>query len=131
MAMATVVFATPGKPRPELSSACCIEFKDDFSSCVAACKLLVCCANLFDWIDGLDRNDQSVLGDEVGQFGEDAAVVAFGLAGGVNTVLLGGSEVDDGVDPVGFDAEAQSQVDLAVAVVVDRTSGSVWSAVRH
>jgi hypothetical protein len=89
MAMATVVFAAPGKPRPELSSACCIEFKDDFSSCVAACKLLVSCANLFDWIDGLDRNDQSVLGNEVGQFGEDAAVVAFGLAGGVNTRTAG------------------------------------------
>jgi hypothetical protein len=54
----------------------------------------VCCANLFDWVGGRDRNEQSVLGGEVGQVGEDAAVVAFGLAGGVHTVLLGGSEVE-------------------------------------
>src|SRR6266567_2182350 len=94
--------------------------EDDLAVGVAAFELGVGLADLRQRVDVRDRHLEVSVGDQAGQRGEHLGARP-GRCPPVNLhpVLRGGREIDDGVDPLGRDAEGEGQLDVPVTVGVD------------
>src|SRR5258708_31549530 len=72
----------------------------------------VCSLDLGQRVDGGDRDLELALLDQPGELVEHVRARPGCVALGLDPVLLAGSEVDDGVDPVWPDTELQGQLDV-------------------
>ena len=83
-------------------------------------ELSIGIANVGQGIDLSDRDLEAAGGEHAGELREHLGVRRCVVTVGLDTVLGGGGEVDDGVDPIRSDAQLQSQLDVATAEGVDK-----------
>lgn len=76
-------------------------------------QLRVGLADLLDGVGRSDGHDQFAGGHELGELGEHARGAGLGPSDGLGPELLGGGEVDDGLDPPGRDSEPNRELDVA------------------
>ena len=101
--------------------------EDDLAAGVAAFDLGVGLADLRQRVDVRDRHLEVSVGDQAGQLGEHLGARPSRCPPvSLHAVLLGRREIDDGVDPLGRDAEGQ--LDVPIAVVSMKASTPLGAA---
>ena len=97
----------------------------DFAVHVSAGEFRVGVPDLLERVDRGDWHGQPAPGDVLGHRREDVRGACLRAGFGLRAIALRGGEVNDGVDPVGRNAEVGREVYIAIAVGVDERVDTV------